>query len=79
MKEIIIEKIIKIINSNIEGMGITEDDLDEDLIELGIDSITFIQIIVSLEEEFECEIPDSKLFIRDMNTVNKIVSIFKSI
>ena len=58
---------------------ITEDKFGEDLSELGMDSITFIKIIVALEEEFECEVPDSKLLISEMNTVNKIVQVLKDV
>lgn len=77
MKETTVEKVIEILNANIENAEISEDKLDEDLSELGMDSITFIKIIVSVEEEFECEIPDSKLLIGEMNTANKIVQVLK--
>ena len=63
MKEITVERVIEILNANIENAEVSEDKLDEDLSELGMDSITFIKTIVALEEEFECEIPDSKLLI----------------
>ena len=79
MKEITVEKVIEILNANIENAEVTEDKLDEDLSELGMDSITFIKIIVALEEEFECEIPDSKLLIGEMNTANKIFQVLKDI
>ena len=46
---------------------------------MGMDSITFIQIVVALEEEFECEIPDEKLLITEMDTVQKIVDVLQSI
>jgi acyl carrier protein len=54
MKEITVEKVVEILNANIENAEVTEDKLDEDLSKLGMDSITFIKIIVALEEEFEC-------------------------
>ena len=79
MKEVTIDKIVEILNANIENEEITGENLDENLSELGMDSITFIKIIVSLEEEFECEIPDSKLLLREMDTVNKILGILKDI
>lgn len=79
MKEVTIDKIVEILNANIENAEITEENLDENLSELGMDSITFIKIIVSLEEEFECEIPDSKLLLREMDTVNKILGILKDL
>lgn len=77
MKEIAVKKIIEILNSNIKNITITREQGDEDLSDLGMDSISFIQTIVSLEEEFECEIPDSKLLISEMNTVNKIIDVLQ--
>ena len=44
-----------------------------------MDSMTFIKIIVDLEEEFDCEIPDSKLLFSEMNTVNKIMQVLTEI
>lgn len=79
MKEITIEKVIEIIKTNIENAEITDDMLDEDLSALGMDSITFVKIIVTLEEEFECEIPDSKLMIGEMDTINKVVQVLKNV
>lgn len=52
--------------------------LNENLEELGMDSIAYIRIIVALEEEFKCEIPEEKLLISEMNTVSKIYEIIKS-
>ena len=79
MKEIIVEKVIEIIKTNIENAEITDDMLDENLGALGMDSITFVKIIVTLEEEFECEIPDSKLMIGEMDTINKVVQVLKNV
>ena len=79
MKEFKIEKVIEIINENIKKNKINESMVDIELHQLGIDSITFIKIIVSLEESFDCEIPDSKLLFSEMNTVNKIMEVLKEI
>ena len=79
MKEITVKKIIEILNANIENAEVTEDKLDEDLSELGMGSLTFIKIIVAVEEEFECEVPDSKLLLGEMNTANKIFQVLKDI
>lgn len=76
MKEITKEKILEIVNS-VQGMEVTVDQCDDDLIELGLDSIKFIQIIVSLEETFECEIPDEKLLLTEMNSVNKMLEVLQ--
>lgn len=79
MKNITREKIIKILNTNIENANITAEQADQDLREFGLDSILFIQTVVSLEEEFDCEIPDEKLFLLELNTVNKIYEVLTSI
>ena len=79
MKEITVEKVIEILNANIENAEVTGDKLDENLSEIGMDSLIFIKLIVSLEEKFECEIPDSKLLIGEMNTANKIFRVLKDI
>ena len=76
MKEITKEKLLEIVNS-VQDMEVTVDQCDDDLLELGLDSIKFIQIIVSLEETFECEIPDEKLLLTEMNSVNKILEVLK--
>lgn len=76
MKEITKEEILEIVNS-VQGMEVTVDQCDDDLLELGLDSIKFIQIIVSLEETFECEIPDEKLLLTEMNSVNKMLEVFQ--
>lgn len=76
MKEITEEKILEIVNS-IQDMKVTADQCDDYLLELGLDSIKFIQIIVSLEEAFECEIPDEKLLLTEMNSVNKMLEVLQ--
>ena len=76
MKEITKEKIFEIVNS-VQDMEVTVDQCDDDLLELGLDSIKFIQIIVSLEEAFECEIPDEKLLLTEMNSVNKMLEVLQ--
>ena len=76
MKEITKEKILEIVNS-VQDMEVTVDQCDNDLLELGLDSIKFIQIIVSLEEAFECEIPDEKLLLTEMNSVNKMLEVLQ--
>ena len=79
MKKITVENVIDIINANIKSVEITLDQCDDDLSEMGMDSITFIQIVVLLEDKFGCEIPDSKLLISEMNTINKIYSVLMSV
>lgn len=79
MKEIDINKIVEILNENIENLNITTENLDDNLFELGMESVVFIQIIVSLEEVFDCEIPDSKLLISEMDSLRKILNVLQSL
>lgn len=74
-----IDKILTIINRNIKDAEITPSQIEDNLIDLGMDSISFIAIIVELEEEFDCEIPDSKLLLNEMNTIQKIIHILNSL
>lgn len=78
MKKATKENVLEIINS-VQDLEISEDQYDDNLLELGVDSIKFIQIIVSLEEEFECEIPDEKLLITEMDTVQKITGVLQAL
>ena len=79
MKEIQAKRIIEILNNSIEGLVLSEDQLDDDLREHGMDSIKFITLIVALEAEYRCEIPDEKLLIPELNTVRKIIDVLNSI
>jgi acyl carrier protein len=71
----IIEKIIEIVNSNIDKVTLTLDQVEVDLSQHGMDSITFIKIVVALEEVFDIEVPDEKLLITEMGTINKMVDV----
>lgn len=79
MKDITTAKVIEIFNACIDNAPINMDVMDNDLSAIGVDSLVFIKIIVALEEEFECEIPDEKLLISEMNTVNKIIGILQDL
>ena len=78
MKEVTVEDILRVINS-LDNIEVSTEQLDEYLPDLGMDSISFIQIVVGLEEVFDCEIPDSKLLISEMDTVQKILDVLKEL
>ena len=69
------DKILDIINSNIEKVNISIEQADEDLSTIGMDSILFISIVVAMEETFGIEIPDEKLLITEMGTLNKMIGV----
>lgn len=78
MKEVSTALVLEVINRS-ENMEVSQEKLKDSLPEMGMDSITFIQIVVALEEEFECEIPDEKLLITEMDTVQKMLDVLQSI
>jgi len=71
------KEFLNILNTFITVVELSECDMDLNLIELGMDSVTFIQIIVAIEERFECEIPDEKLVLYEMNTAGKIYNLLE--
>lgn len=75
MKRVCLNRVLEILNNNIADANVSNDMLEESLPALGMDSISFIQIIVELEEVFECEIPDEKLLIAEMDSVQKILDV----
>ena len=78
MKEVTVEGILRVVNS-LDNIGVSTEQLDESLPNLGMDSISFIQIVVGLEETFDCEIPDSKLLISEMDTIRKILDVLQEL
>lgn len=89
MKKVTFYNLLEVINTSIDSGNIdnaqrkipvfTKQMLDNDLYESGVDSITFIKMIVSIEEKFECEIPDDKLLPNEMNTIRKIKDVLDAI
>lgn len=69
------EKILKIINTFITDHNVTCDNADDTLLSLGVDSITFIKIVTSIEKTFNIEMPDEMLTVSEMATINRISSI----
>ena len=79
MKKLSLKEVLSVINLRLKDVKVEPEQLAENLTSLGMDSLTFIQIVVALEEEFDCEIPDSKLIISEMDTVEKIMSVLQKL
>lgn len=75
MKEINVEKVMKIVNRNLEGTTITLKHQEVELKKFGLNSISFVNMIIQIEDEFECVFPDSKLLVSEADTINKILNI----
>lgn len=77
--EMTLANVIGVLNDTLEETNLTEDSLDVDLSECGVDSLRFVQLVVSLEEAFGVEVPDSKLIFSEMNTIEKIWGVLKEL
>ena len=82
VNNISIEEVLRVVNNALNSptfgntANITEpltmEQIELDFNEMQIDSLTFIRIVVALEEEFEVEIPDDYLLMQNMNCVKVI-------
>ena len=66
----------------LSGLSIDKDSLQEigndtDLRNYGLNSITSIELIVKLEDEFNIAISDDDLIIDNVSTIDKIVQLLK--
>ena len=66
------EKIIRNILNEIVGEEAGAAGNNDDLRELGLDSVAFIQMVVALEDASGREVGDEDLLLDNMNTIAKI-------
>ena len=72
------KKALSIIESNLEAKITDEISLDTDFTSIGVDSITFIKVIVALEVEFDFEFDDEMLLITKFPTIKTMVEYIES-
>ena len=48
---------------------------DNDLQSIGMDSLTFVRIVVEIENRFEIEFPDDKLVMTESGTINQLCAV----
>jgi len=58
----------------LNGIDITN---DTPLLELGIDSMTFIRLVVEIEEQLDIEIQDEDIVLDNFSAVPKIVEMLR--
>ena len=78
--ETIKQEVIELISELFKDKGFDIDIIEYvDLIDdLGMDSITFISIVVEVEAHFNIEVPDDMLLLENFKCVADIVSIVKN-
>ncbi len=69
------ENVVDILKDILEDFEMSDDRFDEDLKDYGFDSLSFIRLIVFIEDEFDIEIPDDILLLDEMDTINKIYNV----
>ena len=71
------EQIIAVIASalNIEPEQINSISVDENLNRVGVDSVNFIEIIISLEDKLHIVFDDEELLLDNLNTLNKLENV----
>ena len=79
MREDILDKVLKVLNANLENTEITFEQTEDDLSALGMDSIVFIRVVVALEEAFDIEIPDEYLLLTEMNNLSKMTDVISTV
>lgn len=80
-KEQIKAKIIDIILNSFNNNGIAREIVDNiDLIkDIGMDSITYIYMVIAIEDNFNITINDDQLIIQNFNNIDSIVAIVDNI
>ncbi|WP_250886672.1 phosphopantetheine-binding protein [Bacillus sp. SM2101] len=48
---------------------------EDNLLELGIDSMTFIRLVVEIEDEFDIEIEDEEIILENFESFSSIVQL----
>lgn len=74
-----INNIIQIINEKVKDINFNLEDIDVPFEQIGVSSIQFIQIIVTLEEFYKIEFPDECLTYGQLNTLMKIAKLLEKI
>lgn len=70
------DKIIRLINAHL-SVKLSEKDLSKDFIDdLGADSLDMVELVVSIEEEFNIEVDDDEA--EKINTAQQVIDFVKS-
>jgi len=69
----IANQVINTINDTIQDSKLSDIQPDDDLREIGMDSIAFIKIVVALEIKFDFEFDDEMLLIATFPTIKSMI------
>ena len=71
------ESMIRDILTEVVGKEAGQAGKQDDLRELGLDSVAFIKMVVALEEASDREVDDEYLLLDAMNTIEKIETVME--
>lgn len=74
-----INHVIKHINSQFDKISINQKNLNDDLEDIGVDSLTFIEIIVYLEKYYNLEMPENLLIPSKFSSIFSIIKTFEKL
>ncbi|MCX8132079.1 MAG: phosphopantetheine-binding protein [Clostridia bacterium] len=70
-------RIIAILNKQLSELAGKEIEIEDELINLGINSVEFIKAIIALEKEFDLDLEDEDLDFNRFKVVGDLVSYIK--
>lgn len=75
-----LENSVREIVKNVLELEIADDILLSDTLleSVGMNSISFIKLIVEIEKQFNIEFPDDKLLIKEVGTIKKLCDVIRS-
>ena len=80
MKRVVsVSEILDIINPILEDRVLTEQEINEDLQSLGLTSVTFVMMVVELEDTFGIEMPDEYLLFTRLPSVAVVYEVINSL
>ncbi|NMM54557.1 acyl carrier protein [Paenibacillus aquistagni] len=69
------QRVIDLLKNNVDDPSLLDEcGLDEDLSSLGINSLTFIKLVIATEMEFGVSWSDEDLDFRNFSTINQIMN-----
>lgn len=69
------QRVIDLLKDNVDDPSLLDEcGLDEDLSSLGINSLTFIKLVIATEMEFGVSWSDEDLDFRNFSTINQIMN-----
>jgi len=72
------KEIVEVITSNIDEIFSGELSLDLDFADIGLDSLTYIKLVINLESEFDFEFDDDMLLITAFSKLKTMVEYVES-